>query len=119
MAYWRRPTRRVLELVPEDHAWHDLSEQEHVALFALEHHLRFRLQQREQHEAFELVDGVRCGVFLTPKHVQRLLRDLRYRKTGIKFAAEIIRTLIALDVIEQTEQPRRTDRAAGTCARRR
>jgi hypothetical protein len=110
-SYWRRPTRRILALVPEGRAWDELSETEQLALFLLERHIRFRVEQK-QFEPLEVVDGQRAGIFLTVSHVQRLLKELRYWKKGEKFAAEIINTLLALGAIEDTnrvKKPRRSE----------
>ncbi len=96
------PTRRVLALVPSE-TWASLDDDQRVAVRFLDWHLRSRFEQKE-HSPLELVDGDPCGVFLTRRHVQRFLRQARYRKTGIRFAAEVIESLIALGLLRDTDE---------------
>lgn len=76
-------------------------------------HLRRRFEQRE-HEPLVLVDGERCGIFWTVGYVQGLLRELRYRKSGEKFAAGVIEIVQRLRILEDTGQvmkPRRDEQS--------
>ncbi len=109
MASGITPTRRVLALVPSE-TWASLDDDQRVAVRFLDWHLRSRFEQTE-HAPLELVDGDPCGVFLTRRHVQRFLKQARYRKTGVRFAAKVIEHLIALGLIADTgdvKRPRRT-----------
>lgn len=86
---------------------HDL-----IALRVLDRHLTFRFEEQE-HEALEEIDGEKCGVFLTPKHVQRLLREIGAPRRGEKYAREVLSRLITLGALKDTRQvkkPRRPKR---------
>jgi hypothetical protein len=74
-----------------------------VAVAAFELHLWDRYQQAE-HPPLEVLDDGGVGVFLTVGHMQALLRRSGSRKTGEKFAAEIINTILpTLGLIENTD----------------
>jgi hypothetical protein len=91
--------------------WAELSDDERIAVRCADLHLRRRFEQRE-HEPLVLVDGERCGIFWTVAYVQGLLRELRYRKSGEKFAAEVIEMVQRLGILEDTGRvmkPRRDD----------
>ena len=107
-------TRRIFALVPSE-TWTTLDDDQKIAVRFLDWHLRSRFEQKE-HTPLELVDGDPCGVFLTRRHVQRFLKQARYRKTGIRFAAEVIEHLIALDLLADTNEVKKPRRAANRIA---
>jgi len=108
------PTRRVLALVPSE-TWASLDDDHKIAVRFLDWHLRSRFEQQE-HTPLEVVDGDPCGVFLTRRHVQRFLKQVRYRKSGIRFAATVIEHLIALGILADTGEVKRPRRAANRIA---
>ena len=107
-------TRRIFALVPSE-TWKSLNDDQKIAVRFLDWHLRSRFEQKE-HTPLELVDGDPCGVFLTRRHVQRFLKQARYRKTGIRFAAKVIEHLIALDLLADTGDVKKPRRAANRIA---
>ena len=104
------PTSCAVALVSPA-VWAELSDDERIAVRCIDLHLRRRFEQRA-HEPLEEVEGERCRIFWTVGHVQRLLRRLRYRKTGEKFAAEVIATVQRLGILVDTgrvKKPARGD----------
>ncbi len=108
------PTKRILTLVPSE-TLKSLNDDQKIAVRFLDWHLRFRFEQ-QQHAPLEVVDSAPCGVFLTRRHVQRYLKHVRYRKTGIRFAAEVINSLIALGLLADTGEAKRPRRTANRIA---
>jgi len=108
------PTRRVLALVPSE-TLASLNDDQKIAVRFLDWHLRSRFEQ-QQHTPLEVVDSAPCGVFLTRRHVQSYLKRVRYRKTGIRFAAEVIESLIALGLLADTGEVKRPRRTANRIA---
>ena len=108
------PTRRVLALVPSE-TLASLDDDQKIAVRFLDWHLRSRFEQKK-HTPLEVVDSAPCGVFLTRRHVQSYLKRIRYRKTGIRFAAEVIESLIALGLLADTGEVKRPRRTANRIA---
>jgi hypothetical protein len=89
--------------------WSSLTRDEQDAVDALSWHVVWRCRQK-RHPALEGEDSI----FLTVKHVQRLLRAIGARKTGEKAAAGAIATMQAKGWIEdtgQTKKPRRGEQS--------
>ncbi len=114
MASAAPPTRRVLALVPSQ-TLASLNDDQKIAVRFLDWHLRSRFEQ-QQHTPLEVVDSAPCGVFLTRRHVQSYLKRIRYRKTGIRFAAEVINSLVDLGLLEDTGEVKRPRRTANRIA---
>jgi len=96
--------RKTIPLL-EAAEWAQLSDEERDAADALTLHVWWRCRQRLR-PAFE---GKDC-VFLTVKHVQRLLRAVGARKTGEKAAATALRTMQARGWIEDTGKTKKPGR---------
>ena len=107
-------TRRIFALVPSE-TWAALDDDQKIAVRFLDWHLRSRFEQ-QQHTPLEVVDSAPCGVFLTRRHVQSYLKQVRHRKTGIRFAAEVIESLIALGLLQDTGEVKRPRRTANRIA---
>jgi hypothetical protein len=79
-----------------------LPEDQRVAVDVLEVHL-WQRGQRRKNPAFEVLPDGTAGVFLTTGHVRKILHQIRARKKGEKFAAQIINTILpGLGLIEDT-----------------
>jgi hypothetical protein len=86
--------RHELEALPPD---------DRAAVIALEAHLWWRVEKKAEHELLEQGDdGKRDCVFLTVSHMQRLLRQTGAPKRGEKYAAECLRALQRLGLLEDT-----------------
>jgi hypothetical protein len=99
------PTTRAVALVSPA-VWAELSDDERIAVRCVDLHLRLRFGQSE-YEPLEEIDGERCGIFWTVGYVQGLLRQLRYRKSGEKFAADVIEIVQRLGILEATGRVKR------------
>jgi hypothetical protein len=89
--------------------WNQLSHDEQAAVDALSWQIVWRCRQK-RHPALE---GDDC-IFLTVRHVQRLLRAIGAAKTGEKAAAAAISTMQAKGWIEdtgRTKKPRRGEQS--------
>ena len=96
--------RRTASVVTQSE-WNKLSRDEQDAVDALSWQIVWRCRQK-RHPALE---GEDC-IFLTVRHVQRLLRAIGAKKTGEKAAAAAIATMQAKGWIEdtgRTKKPRR------------
>src|SRR5512133_24965 len=96
--------RRTAGIVAQED-WSKLNRDEQDAVDALSWHVVWRCRQK-RHPALE---GEDC-IFLTVRHVRRLLRAIGARRTGEKAAAAAIRTMQAKGWIEdtgRTKKPRR------------
>lgn len=105
-------THRASALVSPD-VWETLSDDERIAVRCVDLHLLRRFRQ-SRYEPLETIDGERCGIFWTDGYVQGLLRELGYRKTGEKFAAEVIAIVQRLGILGDTRQvkkPRRDEQS--------
>jgi hypothetical protein len=100
--------RRTAGIVTQSE-WARLSRDEQEAADALAWHVVWRCRQ-ERHPALE---GDDC-IFLTVRHVQRLLRAVGAANTGEKAAAVAIATMQAKGWVEdtgETKKPRRGERS--------
>src|SRR5689334_20417644 len=88
--------RRTAGIVTQSE-WNKLSSDEQAAVDALAWQIVWRCRQK-CHPALE---GEDC-IFLTVRHVQRLLRAIGARKTGEKAAGKAIATMQAKGWIEDT-----------------
>ena len=89
-----------------------MNRREQEAVDALALHIWWRCRQ-EQHPALEGDDGI----FLTVKHVQRLLREIGAVNTGEKAAAAAITTMQAHGWIEDTGETKKPRRPAASVER--
>ena len=101
--------RRTAGIVTQGE-WNSLTRDEQEAVDALSRQIVWRCRQK-RHPSLE---GEAC-IFLTIRHVQRLLRAIGARKTGEKAAAAAIATMQAKGWIEDTggtKKPRRGEQSA-------
>jgi hypothetical protein len=95
--------------------WNKLSRDEREAVDALALHVWWRCRQTGR----PALEGEDC-VFLTVRHVQRLLRAIGAGKTGEKAAAAALATMQERGWIEDTgttKKPRRSDRSRSRAER--
>ena len=101
--------RRTAGIVTQGE-WNSLTRDDQEAVDALSWQIVWRCRQK-RHPSLE---GEAC-IFLTVRHVQRLLRAIGARKTGEKAAAAAIATMQAKGWIEDTggtKKPRRGEQSA-------
>jgi hypothetical protein len=106
--------RRTAGIVTQSE-WSSLTRDEQDAADALAWQIVWRCRQKH-HPALE---GDDC-IFLTVRHVQRLLRAIGAAKTGEKAAAVALATMQAKGWIEdtgETKKPRRGERSIAKAAR--
>jgi hypothetical protein len=102
--------RRTAGIVTQSE-WSKLSRDEQDAVDALSWQIVWRCRQK-RHPALE---GEDC-IFLTVRHVQRLLRAVGARKTGEKAAAAAIATMQARGWIEDTGRTKKPQRGEQSSA---
>jgi len=94
-------SKRLLGCLPEGVVWDELSDVDQIAFRVLDRQLMHRLYRRRPCFAAFTPEG---GMAFTPRHIARLLRELRYPKQGIHFARHLRRRLLEMGAIEESEQ---------------